>query len=1022
MMKQVNIHRGAMQLRQLQIPVRMLALLLGLFLTVGAFAQINVRGHVKDSSGEPIIGATVRVVGQTAGGVISDIDGNFVLSAQQGATLEVSYVGYQTARVTAAPNVVVTMQDDAQVLENVVVIGYGRAKKSDLTGSVTAIKPDEMNHGLQTSAQDMLQGKIAGVQVTSYGGEPGVGAQIRIRGGSSLNASNDPLIVIDGLAMSNDSRTGNPNPLSLVNPNDIESFTVLKDASATAIYGSRASNGVILITTKKGRSAQAAHVSYNGNVSISTKKNSFDVLDGPAYMKLVADTYGEGSSEYGMLGYLDANGNKQYANTDWQDEIFRTAISTDHNITITGGFKNMPYRVSVGGTSQNGILKTSSYTRYTGSFNLSPSFLKDHLKFNINGKGMYSKTRFADAGAIGSARWMDPTKAVKSDNAIYQDYFGGYVQWYKTAAYAGDTQWQQMWNDKATPNPLAQLEMRHNIGRSREVVGNVEADYAIHGFEDLHLHVNAGADYTFGKSNDDQSPYGTNAYYYGYTGWSKQKLYNLQFTAYAQYTKDFNKAHHFDIMAGYEYQKYSIRTDYNNYGIYPSSSPNAGQKYNEPAAEVERVYKSEHYLVSFMGRLNYSLLDRYLLTFSLRDDGSSRFKKHWGLFPAAAFAWKVKEEPFLRNVNWLSDTKIRLGYGVTGQQDGIGDYYYLPVYSPSVDHAYYPIVGDGRTLSPDAYNADLKWERTTTYNAGIDLGFFKNRIVLNVDYYYRKTTDLINSVFVETGSNFRNKVTQNVGDLHNEGIELGLTVRPIQTKDLSWEVNYNFTYNHNEIDELVSASPETGDNIAGGTGGKIQINAEGKAVNSFNVYQQVYDQYGNPLQNVFVDRNGSGGIDSGDRYAYYQPAPDFTMGLGSKIVYKNWDLGFNMRASIGNYVFNNAESSAINLGKGAISTLNYLGNRTTNAVALGFTNPQTTQFMSDYFVQNASFLKLDNITLGYNFAKIWDANISGRIYATVQNVFTITKYDGLDPEVSNGIDNTLYPRPLTTVIGLNLNF
>ena len=1012
-MKQVNI----------KLPFRMLALIVGLFLSMGAFAQINVKGHVKDATGEAIIGATIRVVG-TQVATISDFDGNFTLKANQGADLQISYMGYQTATVKAAANVVVTLQEDAAVLNDVVVIGYGRAKKSDLTGSVTAIKPDEMNHGLQTSAQDMLQGKIAGVNVTSYGGEPGTGAQIRIRGGSSLNASNDPLIVIDGLAMSNDGRTGNPNALSTINPNDIESFTVLKSASATAIYGSRGSNGVIIITTKKGRAGAKAipQVTYNGNVSISTKKKTFDVLDGPTYMKLIADTYGTESSEYGMLGYLDANGNKQYADTDWQDEIFRTAVSTDHNITLTGAVKNMPYRISLGATSQNGILKTSNYSRFTSSISLSPSLLQDHLKLNLNGKFMYSKTRFADAGAIGSARWMDPTKAVKSGNAIYQNFFNGYVQWYKKAEYAGDTEWAQMWNDKATPNPVAQLDLRNNIGRSRDFIGNIEADYSVHGLEDLHLHINAGADYTFGKSNDTRSPYGTGAYYYGYQSWSKQKLYNLQFTAYAQYIKELNKANHLDIMAGYEYQKYHENTDYNNFGIYPASSPNAGQKYNEPAAEVERVYKTEHYLVSFYGRLNYTLLDRYLLTFTLRDDGSSRFKDHWGLFPSAAFAWKIKEESFLRNVNWLSDAKIRLDYGVTGQQDGIGDYYYIPVYTPSVDHAYYPVVGDGRTLSPDAYNDNLKWERTTTYNAGLDLGLWNDRVVLNFDWYYRKTTDLINSVFVETGSNFRNKVTQNVGDLHNEGIELGLTLRPIRTKDLSWELNYNFTYNKNVIDKLVTASPETGDNIAGGTGGKIQANYEGKAVNSFNVYQQVYDQNGNPIQNMFVDRNGSGGIESGDRYPYYKPAPDVTMGLGSKFIYKNWDLGFNLRSFLGNYVFNNAESSAINLGKGAISTLNYLGNRTTNAVALGFTNPQTTQFMSDYFVQNASFLKLDNVTLGYNFAKLLDANISGRIYATVQNVFTITKYDGLDPEVSNGIDNTLYPRPITTVIGLNLNF
>ena len=1059
-MKQLNI----------QTPLRMLVLLLGLFLSVGAFAQIDVKGHVKDAQGEPIIGATVRVVGtQTA--TITDFDGNFVLKANQGADINVSYVGYQSQTVKAAVNLVITLQEDAAVLDNVVVIGYGRAKKNDLTGSVTAIKPDEMNHGLQTNAQDMIAGKIAGVSVISNDGTPGGGAQIRIRGGSSLNASNDPLIVIDGLAMDNYGVQGLANPLSMVNPNDIESFTVLKDASATAIYGSRASNGVIIITTKKGRAGTAPKISYNGNVSISSKKKTIDVMSGAQYREFIKNLYGEDSKAYKALGWYsmsgetvtpkyDKDGNlstfvgayetgeQQFADTDWQDEIFRTAVSTDHNITVAGGLKNMPYRVSLGYTNNQGILKTSKFERYTASVNLSPSFLQDHLKFNINGKGMIAKNRFADGGAIGAARYMDPTKPVRAtDNQIYNKYFGGYTQWYSAATYLDPT-WVQTNNRNATSNPVALLELKDDRATSKSFVGNIEVDYAIHGFEDLHIHMNGGADFSTGKQTTTISPYSVSNNYYGYDGWSKKDSYNLSFNAYIQYMKDFTEDHHFDVMAGYEWQHFHVKTDYNGWGMYPETSqatlevvsedgqtktyePLAGTKYDAPTTETQ--YKSENYLVSFFGRLNYSYLDRYLLTFTLRGDGSSRFAKgnRWGVFPSVALAWKLKEESFLKNVNALSDAKLRLGWGITGQQEGIGDYTYISTYTPNAAHAYYNIgYANGLNYRPDAYNPDLTWEKTTTWNAGIDLAFLNNRLEFNLDWYYRKTKDLINSVYVPAGSNFRNKVTSNIGSLHNTGFEFATTLRPIQTKDWRWEVNYNFTYNHNEIDELVSGSGdnyyvETG-GISAGTGGNIQAHSVGHAASSFFVYQQAYDQNGNIIPNTYVDRNGNGYIDSGDRYFYYKPSADVLMGFGSKLIYKNWDFSFSMRASLGNYVYNDNLAGSLNVGSGAIYTLGYLGNRPTEAVALNLTNPLTEQFFSDYFVQNASFLKMDNITLGYSFDGLFKGGkyngISGRVYATVQNVFTITKYDGIDPEIPSGIDNSLYPRPFTTVLGLSLNF
>jgi len=1022
-------------MKQENIRIRMFVLMLGLFLSVGAFAQIEVKGHVKDAQGEPVIGATVRVVG-TQIGTVTDFDGNFMLKAQSGADISVTYVGYQETTVKAAPSLEITMQDDATTLNDVVVIGYGRARKTDLTGSVTAIKPDDKNHGLNVNAQDMISGKIAGVSVISGDGRPGGGAQIRIRGGSSLNASNDPLIVIDGLAMDNYGVKGLANPLSMVNPNDIESFTVLKDASATAIYGSRASNGVIIITTKKGRTNQKPTFNYSGNVSIATKRNTLDVLDGPAYVDFIRNLYGENSSAFKALGYVDANGNKQYANTNWQDEIYRTAVSTDHNLTMSGGLKNMPYRVSLGYTNQQGILKTDKFERFTASFSVNPSFLDDHLKFNINGKGMIAKNRYADGGAVGSAVWMDPTKPVKADNPIYNNYFDGYAQWYSKAEFDGGANWEYTKNSNATANPVGLLDQKDDRATSKSLMGNIEADYAVHGFEDLHFHVNAAMDLSTGEQDTDISRYSATNNYYGYTGWSSQDSYNLQLSMYAQYMKDFAKIHHFDIMAGYEWQHFHRKGDWSGYGLNPLDNTKYPGVKNDPhPAEGEITEsKSENYLVSFFGRLNYTLMDRYMLTFTLRADGSSRFNwmkgndnQQWGYFPALALAWRMKEESFLKNIDFLSDAKLRLGWGITGQQEGIGDYTYIPTFTPNTNnHALYPVLGNGTTYRPDAFNPKLTWEKTTTWNAGIDLGFGNGLIEMSLDWYYRKTKDLINTVYVAAGSNFRNKITSNIGSLHNTGFEAMLTARPIRSKDWQWEVTYNFTYNRNKIDELISGEGddyfvETGGGGTG-TGGTVQAHTVGQAASSFHVYQQVYDQNGNPIPNTFVDRNGNGYLDSGDKYYYYKPAADVLMGLSSKVQYKNWDLGFSMRASLGNYVYNNVAAGGMNVGSGAVYSLGFLGNRQVEAVNRGFTNPTEQQYYSDYFVENASFLKMDNITLGYSFDKIFGAPIGGRVYATVQNVFTITKYKGLDPEVASGIGGDMYPRPITTIIGASLNF
>ena len=1020
MMKQVNF----------AIPVRLLSLLLGLFLSVSAFAQsFTVNGHVKDATGDDVIGATVRVVGQQ-GGVITDIDGIFSIEAKQGDMLQISYIGYETAEVAAAPHVEVVLQDDSHALNEVVVIGYGVARKNDLTGSVTAIKPDEKNHGLITNAQDMIQGKIAGVNVTSGGGTPGGGATIRIRGGSSLNASNDPLIVIDGLAMDNQGIKGAANPLSMVNPNDIESFTVLKDASATAIYGSRGSNGVIIITTKKGRSGMAPKVSYNGNVSMSMKNSSIDLLSADEYRKFIKSYYGEGSEAASLLGTAD---------TDWMEEIFHPAVSTDHNVTVQGGLKNMPYRFSVGYTDQNGILKTSNFQRATASVTLNPSLLNDHLKFNINGKFMYAHNRYANEAAIGDAMRMDPTQPITSTDEKYRNYHG-YWQWTDSGASLKDDNYPTMWNRNTVANPLSRLYEKNDRANSYDYMGNVEVDYQIHGFEDLRLHANASGDWANGKQLTDYAPWGPSNFYYGNSGYSKENKYNLTFSTYAQYYKDFLKTQHFDIMVGYEWShtKYWGNSFYA--GRYPMTTKqvitledgttiDAAGKQNPYDAKVN-PWKSESYLVSFFGRANYIAFDRYMVTATVRRDGSSRFGDHWATFPSVALGWKINEEAPLRNVSWIDEIKLRLGWGKTGQQDGIGDYNYFASYNvnqTNVDGRY-PLIGindSGLLYRPDAYNKELKWETTTTYNAGLDFQFFHNRVSGSVDYYYRKTTDLINWASVSAGSNFRNTVPTNIGSLENRGIEASLTVRPVVTENWQWELTANFTYNKNKITELTGeASKILTGGISAGTGQNCQIHTVGYPSHSFYVYQQVYDEAGKPIEGIYVDRNADGIINDSDRYIYKSPWAPYTAGLSSRLQYKNVDFGFGLRASFDNYNYWDTRASYNNTEKRFDSSFGYLQNTMPEAVQVGWVTYD--HALSDYFVRNASFLKCDNITLGYSFTNLFKGGsyngLNGRVYASATNVFTITKYKGIDPEVFQGIDNNIYPRPFTLLLGLNLNF
>ncbi len=1029
-----------------------------LFVTAFAYAQNTVTGTVIDAAnGEAIIGANIIEKG-TTNGTITDFDGNFTLSVKSGAVLEISYMGYKSVEMAATPNMKIQLGEDTELLEEVVVVGYGMVKKNDATGSVTAIKPDDMNKGLNVNAQDMMQGKIAGVNVTSAGGTPGGGATIRIRGGSSLSASNDPLIVIDGLAMDNNGIPGAANPLSMVNPSDIETFTVLKDASATAIYGSRASNGVIIITTKKGKAGSKPKFSYEGNVSMSNLVNRMEVLTGNE-LRAYATAIGLG---YDKTRYLGT------ANTDWQDQVYRAALSTDHNFSLTGGTKHMPYRASLGYTLNNGIIKTSQMQRVTAAINLSPSFFDSHLNINLNAKGLYIYNSY-EAGVVGAAIAMDPTMPVRGgatsvygetliSDKIVNDFFGGYYQPTTTANYNDDT-WRTAYDSQSTANPVALLNQNSSIANSGSFVGNLEADYKIHGFEDLHLHANFGADYSYGRQKYENSPYGTNNHYYGWNGYDIKHKYNLQFNAYAQYYKDFTDTQHFDIMAGYEWQHF-----YNDYvskgnGLIRDTNNKPelrGTKY--PISSLSS--KTESYLVSFFGRLNYIGWNQLMLTATVRGDGSSRFapQHRWGVFPSVALGWKIKET-FLKDVNAISDLKLRLGYGITGQQDiGQGDYPYLATYTISKEHAYYPIGDEGNilldeygnpvkdadgnqlytTFRPNAYNENLTWEKTTTYNAGIDYGFLNNRVSGSIDYYYRQTDDLLNVIPVAVGTNFRNKVISNVGSLTNQGVEFAINAVAVDRKNFKWDLGFNITYNENKITKLNTGEDQTPiptGGISSGTGNNIQRHAVGYAANTFYVYETAKGVRDNGETFFYVvDRNGDGQITEADQYYYHSPNAPVTMGFQTKFQFYGFDLGISLRSNIGNYVYNDvlaanlqyAEKDKLyrngyhNLLRSAYDTYYNVGLKSDKVYkdAAG-TNRFSDWYRLDYFVENASFLRIDNITLGYSFRR---PKISGRAYVTIQNPCVFSKYSGLDPEVFGGIDNNIYPRSMTSLIGLSLQF
>lgn len=962
-------------------------------------AQQNfIKGTVVDDKGEPIIGASIRLKANSAVGTITDLDGQFTLNAPKGAVLVISYIGYTTQEVAVIVGqpVKVTLREDNKNLKEVVVIGYGSLQKKDLTGSVTSIGDKNFQKGAISTPGELLVGKVAGVQITPNG-SPGAGSTIRIRGGASLNASNDPLIVIDGVPVDNTVASGAPSILSSINPQDIASMNVLKDASATAIYGSRASNGVIIIETKKGKMGQNRQINFSTSNSLAEANRRVKVLSADELRSLITDR--------GDQSFIDLLGK---ANTNWQDEIYQLAFGTDNNLSISGAAGNMPYRGSVGLYHQEGILKTDAMQRLSSSFALSPKFFDNHLNVDLNLKLSLTRNRFANQGAIGSAVTFDPTQPVRANGF---DEYGGYFTFLDAKGAP---------NQLAPSNPVALLEQRKDLSSVFRSLGNVKFDYKVHFLPELKLNLNLGYDYTASggeKFVPENAAFewrrstvagrgGTNETY-------EQKKRNLLLDFYANYNKELQSlSSRVDLMAGYSYQDWKTYT--HNLPSYTA----AKEVISIPVYEYDYPQNT---LVSYYARLNWSLLDKYIFTATVRTDGSSRFSKEnrWGIFPSFAFAWRINQEGFLRNSKIVSDLKLRLGYGVTGQQDGIANYSYMSGYYLSDNTSMYQFGNSFYNMyKPAAYDQNIKWEQTETYNAGLDFGFLNNRISGNVDVYYKKTKDLLNTIPVPAGSNFSNLLLTNVGNIENKGLEFTLNATPVQTDKLTWDISYNFTINRTKITKLNATEdpnylgvPTGG--IDGGTGSNIQIHSVGYEPYTFFVFKQLYDTNGTPIEGAYADLNNDGIYNEYDKYHYKSGAPKMLMGLSTSLTYGKWSLSAALRASLGNYIYDNVTSS-----KAVYSLIQSPNDFIMNAptTVLG-SSMEYMQLFSDYYIHNASFVKMDNLSLGYDFGKIYK-NIGLRATATIQNVFTLSKYHGVDPERS--IDNNLYPIPRT--YSLNLAF
>jgi iron complex outermembrane receptor protein len=989
-----------------------LVVLLFAIIGISASAQDRtVTGKVTDEkNGAPLVAASVAVKG-TNKGTTTAADGTFSINvASNQTTLVVTFLNYATKEVQIAGknSINVALSQSADQLSEVVVIGYGSVRKKDLTGSVATISSKDFNTGAITTPEQLIAGKVAGVSIISNNGAPGSGSTIRIRGGASLNASNDPLIVIDGMPIDGGGISGQANPLALINPNDIESFSVLKDASAAAIYGARASNGVILITTKKGKKG-AMKLDFTSQLSIGNITKKADVLTANEIRSIV--------NANGTSTLKSLLGN---ANTDWQDQIYQTAISTDNNISISGAAKNLPYRLSIGNLNQKGILKTDELKRTTVGININPTLFDNHLSINLNYKLSNSESRFANQGAIGAATSFDPTQPVLSSSKR----FGGYWEWLDPNATTG-------LKALSPKNPLGLLMQNNNNSNVTRQIASALFDYKVHFLPDLHVVVNTGMDVAEGKGttviNDSAaSTYNrfkdaANKFHGGVNNQYRQTRSNSYLNAYLNYTKDIKAiSSKLELVAGYEYQEYKT-TNYNfsdlTFNKTVVNAPNF-------AFDVP-----EYRLASYLGRANLNILNKYILTASVRQDGSSKFNpdNRFAVFPSAAIAWKLKEENFLKNSSVFSDLKLRASYGVTGQQDGIGYYDYISYYNLGSNSAQYQFGNNFYSIfRPNGYYFNRKWEQTASANLALEFGLFDNKVSGTIEAYNNTTTDLLNEINQPAGTNFSNKIVANVGSMVNKGVELTLNFQPIKNKTTTWDVSLNATYNKNEITKLtISDDPSYAGarygGISGGTGNTILIQSVGFQRGSYFVFKQVYDQAGKPIDGLFADLNRDGIVNERDLYQYKGNNPEFFFGASSNLTYKRWNAGFVLRANVGNYMYNNVASSSGTL-RNFLNPIGYINNGSRDYLTTGFSGNGSNYYLSDYYVQNASFLRMDNINVGYNIGKLFNNKANLRVNANVQNAFLITKYKGLDPEVNGGIDNNFYPRPRTFVLGLNLNF
>lgn len=1019
-----------------------LSILMVIGLALPALAQqITVTGTVSDSAGEPLIGASVMAQGSTTG-TATDFDGNYSITVNPDATLVFSYVGMdpQTIAVDGRTHINVSLNENALVLKEVVAIGYGAVKKSDATGSISVIKPDDIEAGIATSTQDLLVGASPGVVVTLDGGNPTGGGTIRIRGGSSLSASNDPLIVIDGVPQTNQSNGGGMSALTMINPSNIESMTILKDASATAIYGSRASNGVIIVTTKKGQSGRP-QVNFAANFSINTARKMLHMMGRTQFVNAITEHLGEtGAAQLGYDGVM--------YDTEWQKEVLRTTFSHDYNLSVGGALNWLPYRISASYTGNNGIMRTSSMDRATANINLSPKFFNGLLSVNANVSGTYAYTGNADTGAIGAAIAQDPTKPVYANIPVAGNtglnLYNGYYN-----LLAGGS-----FERNATQNAVQMIDDKNSHNKTLSSSGNIQFDYALHFLPELHFNLNLG--YQVSR-NDATNEVAANSLF----SWlndgllaneaagaaTVEKWHEIQQNTlldfYINYKKEFEKIKsNLDVMVGYSWQKFNYFGRSQNYvnslgyvkadgtpgfdysdGIYfmNQSTVNAiGQVVNNAAMNE---WGAPLQLISFFGRLNYIFDDTYLVTFTLRDDASSRFSKdtRWGLFPSVALGWKISNLPVFKDSNVLNEWKLRLGWGQTGQQD-IGSYFpYMPVYTLSTNGSYlYPGYNGGwiNPLYPNAYDEKIKWETTTTWNVGFDWSFLNNRINASLDWYLRDTDDLLAKVPVK-GMNTSDYATTNIGSLRNYGLEFNITARPVVTKDFTWTTTYNVAWNRNKITSLNEGKPMPADNrgVPGKIGLDLQYFIQGEAAFTFRPFQQVYDADGFPVEGQFVDQNADGKIDDEDRINFHSPEPKVTMTWGNTFNYKNWDFGFNLRASIGNWVYNGPRRDRTNFGTASLYGLHNL-----LVDDYYFTRDDANLPLSDYFIENASFVRCENITVGYTFEKLFHSDLRLRLFGACQNPFVITKYKGIDPEVFDGRDNNVYPRPITFTLGLIATF